>query len=47
MTSPPRLASVWRPENGVWYILKSSTGYAQFDMIQWGLSGDIPVIGRR
>ncbi len=37
--------AVWRPATGVWYVLKSSSGYnpkyAQY--FQWGKLGDIPV----
>jgi len=40
---------VWRPTNGVWYILKSSTGYnhSQSLRIQWGSGAlnDQPLIG--
>ena len=34
---------MWRPSNGIWYILKSSTGTVDF--INWGTSGDVPVPG--
>jgi hypothetical protein len=37
--------AVWRPSTGIWYILKSSSGfnpkYAEY--FQWGKLGDIPV----
>jgi spore coat protein A len=37
--------AVWRPVTGVWYVLKSSSGfnpkYAEY--FQWGRLGDIPV----
>lgn len=40
---------VWRPGNGTWYWLKSSTGYsyATQAQVQWGNNslGDIPTIG--
>ncbi|MFN0139568.1 MAG: PQQ-dependent sugar dehydrogenase [Pyrinomonadaceae bacterium] len=33
--------SVFRPSNGVWYILNSSNNSVR--SLQWGLSGDVPV----
>jgi len=38
---------VWRPSTAVWYILKSSTGFdsSQAESRQWGLPGDVPLIG--
>ena len=42
-------AAVWRPNPGVWYILKSSQNYssAASTVIEWGAGwlGDIPVVG--
>jgi hypothetical protein len=35
---------VYRPSNGGWYILQSSTGYATYVSYVWGLGGDIPVL---
>ena len=35
--------AVWRPANGVWYVIRSSTG--QVIAQQWGLPGDAPVPG--
>ena len=35
--------SVWRPSNGKWYFKRSSDG--RIKSYQWGLSGDIPVLG--
>jgi hypothetical protein len=35
--------AVWRPSNGVWYIIDSSTGATRQQ--QWGTGGDIPVPG--
>ncbi len=34
--------TIWRPENGYWYIIRSSQGLNQ---VQWGAEGDIPVPG--
>ena len=33
--------AVWRPSDGVWYVIDSSTG--QQRTVQWGQLGDIPV----
>ena len=33
--------AVWRPSDGNWYILNSSTGTVT--VRQWGASGDVPV----
>jgi hypothetical protein len=32
--------AIWRPSNGTWYIIDSSTG--QTTVQQWGESGDVP-----
>ncbi|MGB7921971.1 MAG: M36 family metallopeptidase [Pyrinomonadaceae bacterium] len=41
--------AVYRPtqgaQQGLWYVLKSSSNYTAFDVVQWGLSGDKPVVG--
>ena len=34
---------VWRPSDGIWYVLKSSSKFTQSFQVQWGLTGDIPV----
>jgi len=36
---------VYRPSFGMWYILESSSNNAQHRIYQWGLPGDIPVVG--
>lgn len=37
--------AVWRPDNGFWYVLKSSTGFdrTQPAIFCWGRLGDVPV----
>ena len=35
--------AVWRPSEGNWYVINSSTGAIMVQ--QWGMSGDIPVPG--
>ena len=37
--------AVFRPANGVWYILTSSSGFTTSVEYQWGLNGDVPVPG--
>jgi hypothetical protein len=37
--------AVYRPSNGTWYILKSSTGFTGGAGYAWGASGDVPVPG--
>jgi subtilisin family serine protease len=38
---------VWRPSEGYWYILLSSTGYDWRKplVVLWGASGDVPLVG--
>jgi hypothetical protein len=36
--------SIWRPVNGVWYLLHSSSP-GTYTSTQWGLSTDVPVAG--
>ncbi len=36
---------VWRPSSGMWAALKSSTNYADYLWLQWGLPGDYPFVG--
>ena len=33
--------AVWRPSDGVWYIVQSYTGTPLG--VAWGLSGDVPI----
>lgn len=37
--------AVWRPDNGVWYVLQSTDGYnpVYAKYFQWGRLGDVPV----
>jgi hypothetical protein len=37
--------AIWRPGDGTWYILKSSSNYTAVQQVQWGSDsfGDIPV----
>jgi FG-GAP-like repeat len=37
--------TVFRPSNGAWYVLQSSTNYTGFAYTFWGQAGDIPVQG--
>jgi hypothetical protein len=37
--------AVWRPSEGNWYILNSSTLPAPVTVQQWGTTGDMPVAG--
>jgi hypothetical protein len=37
--------AVWRPNDGTWYIIRSSDGKVQMPMPQLGQEGDIPVPG--
>jgi FG-GAP-like repeat len=37
--------TVFRPSNGAWYVLQSSTNYTGFAYNIWGQEGDIPVPG--
>jgi hypothetical protein len=37
--------AVYRPANGTWYILNSSSNQTTTASYQWGLSDDIPVPG--
>jgi hypothetical protein len=38
--------AVFRPSAGTWLLLKSSTNFVTPAIVQWGLSGDIPILGR-
>jgi uncharacterized repeat protein (TIGR03803 family) len=37
--------TVFRPSNGTWFVLKSSTNYTTANVYQWGISTDVPVPG--
>ena len=37
--------TMYRPSNGVWYVLKSSENYPASAAYQWGTSTDVPVSG--
>ena len=37
--------AIYRPSNGGWWVLRSSTGYTTYVTYQWGLPGDVPVSG--
>ena len=37
--------TVYRPANGTWYALESSTNYTAWATYQWGAAGDLPVPG--
>jgi hypothetical protein len=37
--------ALYRPSNGHWYILQSSTNYATYLSYAWGIAGDIAVAG--
>jgi hypothetical protein len=37
--------TIWRPSDGRWYVLYSSTGFSQSIDYQWGLNGDVPMAG--
>jgi hypothetical protein len=37
--------TIYRPSNGAWYVLRSSTGYTTNGVYFWGATGDVPVRG--
>jgi len=39
--------TIWRPSDGRWYILKSTSGYSASNpfIVSWGTRGDIPLMG--
>jgi hypothetical protein len=36
---------IWRTSSGRWHILKSLGGYTSSSSLQWGVSGDVPLLG--
>jgi hypothetical protein len=36
--------AVWRASTGTWYLLRSSSELTEFDQVQWGLPGDVPIL---
>ena len=39
--------AVWRPSTGLWYILRSSTNYADYFLLQWGAPTDVGLSAQR
>ena len=39
--------AVWRPSTGTWYLLQSTTGFTTFTSVQWGGTGDVPILQRQ
>jgi hypothetical protein len=39
--------AVWRPSTGEWFVLQSSTNFTTTIYMQWGLTGDVPILGRQ
>src|SRR6185503_2369571 len=35
--------AIWRPSEGKWYVLYSTTQYSTWQSFQWGAAGDVPV----
>jgi glucose/arabinose dehydrogenase len=37
--------AIYRPSTGTWWVLYSSQNYTTFAGFQWGLAGDVPLVG--
>jgi hypothetical protein len=37
---------VYRPSTANWFVLQSSTNYTAWDTLEWGTTGDVPVLKR-
>jgi hypothetical protein len=37
--------AIYRPSTGTWWVLRSSSDYTTYFSTQWGVDGDIPIVG--